>query len=104
MRQEDADRILAVLDENWSHGTPASEYPGKRCLGMAISDGISGPAREVMAEVEEQVRRLYPGRANAPRPLLPAFQCCGSDVIPSFNGHPDTCLADARRVVAAAVR
>lgn len=94
---EPAAAILGVLDAGWCHGTPASEP--SRCLGMAISD--TGNQAAIPA-VEARIRALFPARLGAPRPLLPAFQCCGSDVIPAFNNHPDTTLDDIHLVVTAA--
>jgi hypothetical protein len=99
MNQRHASAILATLDATWAPGTPASEYPNSKCLGMAISD--TG-ATHVMADVEAEILRAYPGRAAKP-PLLPMFNCCGSKVIPAFNRHPDTTLTDVKAVVTSAV-
>lgn len=85
-----------IKEDTWFHGTPGSEYPERRCLGMIISDS----GQRNMAQVEQRIKQLFPDRINTDRPLLPMFECCGSLVIPSFNNHPDTTLEDVRLVYA----
>ena len=81
---------------NWVHETPTKGYDrGERCLGMLISDRTDLS----LQEIERRILTLFPERTNAPRPLLPLFNCCGSSVIPSFNNHPDTTEDDITRVM-----
>jgi hypothetical protein len=103
MRDEQASAILAALDGGWHQD---GRYAGGRCLGMAISDSIRDEqaARQVMGEVGQQVRALFPHRVQPrQRAGLLLFNCCGSAVVPAFNAHPQTTLDDLRRVVLAAV-